>query len=229
MTVPVTLSMQLSLLGRILLAGFLGALLGYERQSRRKIAGIRTHVIISVTAALMIVLSKYGFSDVLSEYVRVDPSRVAASIVAAIGFIGSGVIHFKNDRVSGLTTSAGIWAAVGIGMCIGAGMYLLGIACTIIILLVELFLGRKGILAENNSGERRLQIEYVDSEQENDILRYITKCLQDNKCDICNISVKTRSDGVVHFSAMVSFPLGMDMSEILRPISGMPGIKKITF
>ena len=77
-----------------------------------KAAGSKTHVIVAVSSALMIIISKYGFYDVLGEYIKLDPSRVAAGVVTAIGFIGSGVILFKNNRVSGLTTSAGIWATV---------------------------------------------------------------------------------------------------------------------
>ena len=100
---------------RLLGAAVCGGLIGYERQSRKKTAGVRTHVIISVAAATMMIISKYGFNDVLGEYVRLDPSRVAAGIVTAVGFIGSGIIFFRNNNVSGITTSAGIWATVGVG------------------------------------------------------------------------------------------------------------------
>ena len=138
---------ELGYLGRIVLAGICGGVIGYERQSKRKIAGLRTHVIVAVSSALMIILSKYGFQDVLDEYVKLDPSRVASGIVTAIGFLGSGMIFFRNNSVSGLTTSAGVWATVGVGMAVGAGMYAVGVATTIIVLLVELFLGRKGVLS----------------------------------------------------------------------------------
>ena len=104
---------------RLLGAAVCGGLIGYERQSRKKTAGVRTHVIISVAAATMMIISKYGFNDVLGEYVRLDPSRVAAGIVTAVGFIGSGIIFFRNNNVSGITTSAGIWATVGVGMAMG--------------------------------------------------------------------------------------------------------------
>lgn len=218
---------QLPLVCRILLAGFLGSLLGYERQSRHKLAGIRTHVIISVAAALMTILSKYGFHGVLGEFVRVDPSRVASSVVAAIGFIGSGVIYFKNNRVIGLTTSAGIWATVGIGMSIGAGMYLLGLATTLIILLVELFLGRKGALADNSAGDRHLQIEFSSMEDEGDALAEVTHILKESDCIISQISVTRKNEGV-SFTSMVSISPQTDIGSLTCALSSVPRVKKVT-
>ena len=129
---------QLELMIRIVLAGICGGAIGYERESRKKTAGLRTHVIVAISAALMIVLSKYGFSDVLGQYVRLDPSRIAAGTVTAIGFLGSGIIFARNKNVSGVTTSAGIWATLGVGMAIGAGMYVIGIATTFLVVLVEI-------------------------------------------------------------------------------------------
>lgn len=117
---------QLIYVLRLVSAALCGGLIGYERQSRKKTAGTRTHVIIAVAAAAMMIISKYGFNDVLGDYVKLDPSRVAAGIVTAVGFIGSGIIIFRNNNVNGITTSAGIWATVGVGMAMGAGMYVLG-------------------------------------------------------------------------------------------------------
>lgn len=145
---------------RLLGAAVCGGLIGYERQSRKKTAGVRTHVIISVAAATMMIISKYGFNDVLGEYVRLDPSRVAAGIVTAVGFIGSGIIFFRNNNVSGITTSAGIWATVGVGMAMGCGMYVLGAVSTIIVMVSEVFLGRRGYFPERQekSGSWRSSI-----------------------------------------------------------------------
>ncbi len=146
---------------RLLGAALCGGLIGYERQSRKKTAGLRTHVIISVAAATMMIISKYGFDDVLGEYVRLDPSRVAAGIVTAVGFIGSGIILFRDNNVSGITTSAGIWATVGVGMAMGCGMYVLGCAATGIVMISEAFLGKIGRFSKK--GRRNLEsVEEVD-------------------------------------------------------------------
>ena len=106
---------QLIYVLRLVAAALCGGLIGCERQSKKKTAGTRTHVIIAVASAMMMIISKYGFGDVLNEYVKLDPSRVAAGVVTAIGFIGSGIIIFRNNSVNGITTSAGIWATVGVG------------------------------------------------------------------------------------------------------------------
>ena len=103
---------QLIYVLRLVAAALCGGLIGCERQSKKKTAGTRTHVIIAVASAMMMIISKYGFGDVLNEYVKLDPSRVAAGVVTAIGFIGSGIIIFRNNSVNGITTSAGIWATV---------------------------------------------------------------------------------------------------------------------
>ena len=113
---------------RVLVAGLCGLMIGYERESRMKMAGIRTHTIIAMAASLMVVISKYGFFDVIGrESVSVDASRVAASVVTGIGFLGAGIIWNRKTSISGVTTSAGIWATLGIGMSVGAGMWVLGI------------------------------------------------------------------------------------------------------
>ena len=103
---------------RILFAGLLGAAIGFERKNRNKLAGVRTHAIVALGAALMMVVSKYGFPDVD----KFDASRVASQIVSGVGFLGAGIIFVKNNTsVSGLTTAAGIWATAGVGMSMGAG------------------------------------------------------------------------------------------------------------
>jgi putative Mg2+ transporter-C (MgtC) family protein len=139
----VTIPLDLMFAGRILLSGVCGCAIGYERQQKQKMAGTKTHVIVAIASALMMIISKYGFYDVLGDSIKLDPSRVAAGLVTAIGFIGSGVIFVRNKAVSGVTTSAGIWATVGVGMAMGSGMYLIGVITTVMILLVEIFLGRK--------------------------------------------------------------------------------------
>ena len=92
---------------RITLAALCGGIIGYEREKRLKNAGIRTHILVSMSAALMMVISKYGFNDVLSNTgIGIDASRVAASVVSAIGFLGAGVIFVRKENTIGVTTAA---------------------------------------------------------------------------------------------------------------------------
>ena len=119
---------------RLALAGVLGGVIGAEREYRGKVAGTRTHLLVALGSALMLLVSRYGFAD------PGDSGRVAAQIVSGIGFIGAGAIMVDRQSIHGLTTAAGIWVAAGIGMATAAGLYGLAIATTILALIgLEVF------------------------------------------------------------------------------------------
>ena len=121
---------------RLLVAGILGAIIGLDREYRAKEAGYRTHFLVSLGSALIMIVSQYGFQDIIKESsVTLDPSRVAAQVVSGIGFIGAGTIIFQKQIVRGLTTAAGLWATAGIGLAVGAGMYVIGIAAMLLTLV----------------------------------------------------------------------------------------------
>ena len=132
---------------RLLVAGLCGFAIGFERKNRAKEAGIRTHFVVACASALMMIISKYGFWDIATEtgdFIYgtrgADGARIAAQIVSGVGFLGAGMIFVHKNMIKGLTTAAGIWATAGIGMAIGAGMYFIGIATTVIILLAQVVL-----------------------------------------------------------------------------------------
>jgi putative Mg2+ transporter-C (MgtC) family protein len=131
---------------RLALAGVLGGVIGAEREYRGKVAGTRTHLLVALGSALMLLVSRYGFAD------PGDSGRVAAQIVSGIGFIGAGAIMVDRQSVHGLTTAAGIWVAAGIGMATAAGLYGLAIATTILALVgLEVF----GIILFNDRRRRQ--------------------------------------------------------------------------
>ena len=137
---------------RLALAGVLGGVIGAEREYRGKVAGTRTHLLVALGSALMLLVSQHGFGA------QGDPGRVAAQIVSGIGFIGAGAIMVDRKSVHGLTTAAGIWVAAGIGMATAAGLYGLAIATTVLALVgLEVF----GILLfrdrqrKQNKGEQK--------------------------------------------------------------------------
>jgi putative Mg2+ transporter-C (MgtC) family protein len=108
--------------GELGLALLLSALIGIEREVRQKNAGLRTHTLVGVGAALFMLISKYGFTDVLEPgRVVLDPSRVAAQIVTGVGFLGAGLIFVRRDSVRGLTTAAAIWITAAVGPHRGPG------------------------------------------------------------------------------------------------------------
>src|SRR3954452_23681499 len=116
--------------GELGLALVLAAGIGLERGVRQKSAGLRTHTLVGFASALIMLVSKYGFSDVLGAHVALDPSRVAAQIVSGIGFIGGGLIFVRRDVVRGLTTAAIVWLTSAVGMAAGAGLWLLAVLVT---------------------------------------------------------------------------------------------------
>jgi putative Mg2+ transporter-C (MgtC) family protein len=120
------------LIWRLALALGLSAAIGLEREMAQKSAGLRTYTLVGLGSALFMLISKYGFFDVLEpKTVVLDPSRVAAQIVSGIGFIGAGLIFVRRDSVRGLTTAAGVWLTAAIGAACGASLPLLAIATTV--------------------------------------------------------------------------------------------------
>lgn len=124
------------LIGRVGLAVLLGSAVGLEREFRHKPAGLRTLTLVSVGAAVAMIVSKYGFADMTEDGVDFDPSRVAAQIVSGIGFLGAGIIFVRRDSVSGLTTAAVVWLTAMIGMAVGAGLLAVAVVATVLHFLV---------------------------------------------------------------------------------------------
>jgi putative Mg2+ transporter-C (MgtC) family protein len=128
---------NLEILSRLLMAALLGSVVGFERERLNWAAGLRTHMLVSVGACLMMLVSAFGFADVLSEKnVVLDPSRVAAQVVSGIGFLGAGSILLRGEVVKGLTTAASLWSVAGVGLAVGGGMYTAAIGATVIILAI---------------------------------------------------------------------------------------------
>ena len=123
---------ELGKLINIVLAAVLGGAIGFERKLRFKEAGIRTHTIVSVGAALIMVVSKFSFDGM-----NADASRVAAQIVSGISFLGAGIIMLRGQKMHGLTTAAGIWATAGVGMACGGELYIVAVGATIILIGVQ--------------------------------------------------------------------------------------------
>jgi len=159
------MSFTLQLVIRLIVAGLFGALIGYERELRAKGAGVRTHVLVALGAALFMIISQYGFAG--AE--RFDAARVAAGVVTGIGFLGGGII-MKKTHVSGLTTAAGLWVTGAIGMGAGCGLYLMAGVCTALVLIClealnaySIKFGQKEITAIFSSDNEMALIKAVES------------------------------------------------------------------
>jgi putative Mg2+ transporter-C (MgtC) family protein len=150
----------LTQLGELTLALVLSTLIGLEREIRMKSAGLRTHTLVGVAAALIMLVSKYGFANVIvQDQVILDPSRIAAQIVSGIGFIGGGLIFVQRDVVRGLTTAAAIWLTAAVGMACGAGLPLLAIYVTAAYFLI--MYGYAHLTRRILSGQSELLVQYL--------------------------------------------------------------------
>jgi putative Mg2+ transporter-C (MgtC) family protein len=142
---PIELELQIFL--RLLAATALGAVVGYERERAGKAAGIRTHAMVSIGAALFAVVSIYGFSGIG------DPGRVAAQIVTGIGFLGAGAILHQRGSIHGLTTAASLWVTAALGLAAGVGMMFVALGGVILVFLLLHFGPRVHPPDESGSSE----------------------------------------------------------------------------
>ncbi len=125
------------ILVRLLLAALLGSLVGLERERLEEVAGLRTHMLVAVGAAIFMLVSAFGFNDILGHpNVVLDPSRVAAQVVSGIGFLGAGTIIMRRTIVHGLTTAASLWAVAAIGLAVGGGLYFGAVAASVVVLII---------------------------------------------------------------------------------------------
>lgn len=122
---------------RLTLAVVLGSLIGIERERLAWAAGLRTHMLVCVGSTLIMIVSAFGFADVLgTQHVDLDPSRIAAQVVSGIGFLGAGTILLRHDAIRGLTTAASLWTVAAVGLAVGSGLYLAAASATMLILLI---------------------------------------------------------------------------------------------
>ena len=170
-----------------------GALIGIERTLRQKEAGIRTHIIVALGSALIMIVSKYGFFDIvgLADHVNLDGSRLAAQVVTGISFLGAGIIVYKGT-VKGLTTAAGVWTTAGIGLAAGAGMYGIAVYATLILLVVQIVIHK--ILPVENTSTAAITVKLV---QDAEAIETINNLLKDNGYTIVSCDVEKRNEKIV--------------------------------
>lgn len=124
---------------RLVVSLVCGVIIGLERKTRSKEAGIRTHAIVCMAACLFMIISKYMTTAMFNEFGQSgDPSRIASQVVTGIGFLGAGIIMYRRDVMYGLTTAAGVWATAAIGMAVGSGFMVVGVCATLLILVLQI-------------------------------------------------------------------------------------------
>ena len=220
----VTNFMQLEFVLRILLSSICGMFIGWERERRLKSAGLRTHMLVALASSLMMVISKYAFMDIVYlSSVQVDASRVAAGVVQAIGFLGAGVIFVRKDNIVGVTTAAGLWATVGIGLTIGSGLYVLGIACTALIILIQLIVHRgehKSFNSNNGSVEINLTKYNLTLEEVREKIEKFGLLLK-------NVTIAKNDKGDVVLTASIISVNSNSSSEVIKNLQSLGFIDTI--
>ena len=203
-----TLALELTI--RLVGAGLLGAVIGYERELRAKGAGIRTHVLVAIGASLLMLISQYGFPDV----VKFDAARIAAGVVGGLGFVCGGIIMKTGSHVSGLTTAVGVWVTGAIGLGMGAGMYELAILASIVLLICLEALNYYTI----HLGEKEYNVVVCAENQE------VIKNLVDSFKDKLKDFSIARDGDLYKVNLTLRCKKRVPFSEILDQIAAVPGI-----
>lgn len=196
---------------RLAFAAICGIAVGFERSRRQKDAGIRTHMIVAMGAALAMIVSKYGFFDLLQfEGLRADASRIASNVITGVGFLGAGVIFVKDVSIKGLTTAAGIWATASVGLAIGAGMYTIGIGATVIMVIFQLVFHKFFQSFENTVNEFRVTLN-----DNPEALKTFRAMLEDNKILIEQCKMTRNKNSTISLDIMIKKSRSTSMDEIM--------------
>ena len=223
-----TASAQIELIFRLFLAGFCGVIIGLERRNRSKEAGIRTHFVVACGAALMMIVSKYAFFDVIKTGliegadIRLDPSRVASTIASGIGFLGAGMIFVHRNTITGLTTAAGIWATSGVGMAIGAGLYYIGICAAVLIVLAQI------LLHMNLQWKKmpKIKILVIRDVKEENYQEYITQYLKEKNIAVRDVAIDyDRENELRKYTLTIELPISSVEEEVISDLGYNVSIK----
>ena len=209
---------------RMTLAVLCGGVIGIEREYKRRPAGFRTHILICLGAAMTTLTSQYLYL-VLGQYT--DMARLGAQVVAGIGFIGAGtIIVTRRQRVKGLTTAAGLWAAAIIGLTLGGGFYEGGLFATALILVAELFFSRVEYRMLQNAPEVNLYVEYSD----NRTMDVLLQEFREHGLKILNMGIIHSSASERH-NACAIFTLrlhkGLDVEHVQADIKSTAGVVSV--
>ena len=211
----------LSVTVRMVLASLCGGLIGVEREYKRRPAGFRTHILICLGAAMTTLTSQYLC---VAAHYYTDAARLGAQVIAGVGFIGAGtIIVTRRQRVKGLTTAAGLWAAAIVGLAIGAGFYEGGLFTTALILLAELLFSKLEYYILHNAPEVNFYLEYAGR----DCLDRVLLLFQERSVKVLDMEV-TRSDGSEHHNACAIFNLRLNKhcpaGELLSALHQVDGV-----
>ncbi|MDM5336386.1 MgtC/SapB family protein [Fictibacillus enclensis] len=218
---------EVEMIARLFIAGILGALVGFEREKRFKEAGLRTHFLVAVGSALVMIVSKYAFFDVVNNgTIELDPSRIAASVISGVGFLGAGTILVQRQSVQGLTTAAGLWSTAGIGLAIGSGMYIVSICGTLLVLIGLEVLSR--LFKSYFPKSHKLNIHA----HSNEVIPKVLDTLTVHHLQVITYQVKVRSTDQQNYYA-IDFQLksekAVNSNDILKALQSIQEIERVKY
>lgn len=222
---------QLELFLRIVVAAACGAVIGMERSRRAKEAGLRTHCMVACAAAVMMIISKYGFADLMNAAGTgllgtkgADPSRIASQIVSGVSFLGVGVIY--RDRklaTKGLTTAAGIWMVAGIGMAIGAGLYYIGLFTTAFVLTLQFFTHHH---AYGNDKYDPVGVEIV-MEDTPESAKLLRRQLDQWQAKVVESTISREKNQTIRYALVLKVQCSIDKQALARFAEEHPEVKRL--
>ncbi len=198
--------MEIECIFRILISAICGSFIGIERKVRLKEAGTRTHLVVAFGSALFMIVSKYGFEDMIlraaqNSAISFDPTRVASTIVTGIGFLGAGTIFVRRNVINGLTTAAGLWSTAAVGMAIGAGQYIIGISATVILVLFQWFLHSSKLFNRTSTVIMNFKLAPCDKPIEK-----LKTALEDKGIKVKSVSFEKNSNNECKIECFVKMP-----------------------
>ena len=210
---------------RLVVACLCGALIGSERTKKYKGAGIRTHMIVALGAALFVIVSRYGFIDVVAqEGVQVDVARVASNVVTGVSFLGAGLINTRGDSIHGLTTAAGVWVVAALGLAIGSGLYVLGIFGTFAILVVQ-WIFHHGFGTKYDSMFTNRVV--VNMEDDTKSFQKFLEVMKQNGIRVQGNHIKRHKDMTLTYTLEVQMPRHLESEDLLAIVKQCDFVKSI--
>lgn len=214
---------------RLILSAIIGAFIGAEREVSNRPAGLRTHILVSVSSTLIMLVSIDGFYDVETGMRAGDPFRLAAQVVSGIGFLGAGTIIKTGSNIKGLTTAASLWASAGIGLAIGSGYYLGGLLTAAIVLLTLMSLR----LLERRAFKMKHIVLEIISSNRSGIIGEITTLLGRYNIKIKDISMIDNEydddGGVLELELIMKVPKKLDINNLMTEIYEIDGVFNVIF
>ena len=212
------------LTARLILACILGGIIGYERENMHRPAGFRTHILVCVGAALVMITSEFIFKQ-YTGIASIDPTRLGAQVISGIGFLGAGTIIREGFNVKGLTTAASLWAVSCVGIATGIGFYEGAIAATILIYITLIVLKK---LEEYFDKKNPYKAIFVQSYNTPGQIGAIGTVFGKHNVSIKNIEfVNNESDKTVLVKFLIKFPSGLKKEDIINDLHGIEGIQKV--